>query len=203
MEAFRQKFSGTQKDRNAKPAEKKQKKEKKQIEVLPFEKQAEWFNEKIDLKVAKIIKVENNPESDKLYIETLDDGSGTERIIQSGLRDFLKPEELLGKHIILASNLAPRKMRGVESRGMLLAADYKDENGKDCVEPLEAPWAIPGTKVVLECSPENSKAEQIQAEDFFAVEIKVLENKVQIGGKSLTAAGKQVSTVKTKNGNVH
>lgn len=203
MEAFRQKFSGTQKDRNAKPAEKKQKKEKKQIEVLPFEKQAEWFNEKIDLKVAKIIKVENNPESDKLYIETLDDGSGTERIIQSGLRDFLKPEELLGKHIILASNLAPRKMRGVESRGMLLAADYKDENGKDCVEPLEAPWAIPGTKVVLECSPENSKAEQIQAEDFFAVEIKVLENKVQIGGKSLTAAGKQISTVKTKNGNVH
>ena len=79
----------------------------------------------------------------------------------------------------------------------------KDENGKDCVEPLEAPWAIPGTKVVLECSPENSKAEQIQAEDFFAVEIKVLENKVQIGGKSLTAAGKQISTVKTKNGNVH
>ena len=94
-------------------------------------------------------------------------------------------------------------MRGVESRGMLLAAVYKDENGKDCVEPLEAPWAIPGTKVVLEGSPENSKPEQIQAEDFFAVEIKVSDNKVQIGEKTLTAAEKQISTVKTKNGSVH
>ena len=162
-----------------------------------------FLNSNIELTVAKIVDIKPNPEGEKLYIETMDDGSGAPRTIQSGLRMYLKEEDLLGKHVIIAANLAPRTMRGVESRGMLLAGDYKDENGKDCVEPLEAPWAIPGTKVVLECSPENSKAEQIQAEDFFAVEIKVLENKVQIGGKSLTAAGKQISTVKTKNGNVH
>ncbi len=85
MEAFRQKFSGNQKDRNSMPDEKSNKKEKKQQEALPIEKQADWFNEKIELKVAKIVKIENNQESDKLYVETLDDGSGTERIIQSGL----------------------------------------------------------------------------------------------------------------------
>ena len=87
----------------------------------------EYFNKHIELKVAKILSVETNPQGDKLYIEHLDDGSGTERIIQSGLRPYLKEEELLGKHVIIAANLAPRKMKGVESRGMLLASDYVED----------------------------------------------------------------------------
>src|SRR5574344_41374 len=89
------------------------------------------FNEKIALKIAKIMKVEKHPEADKLYIETLDDGSGEERIILSGLVPYCTEEELLGKSVIIADNLKPRKMRGIESRGMLLAADYTDNEGKD------------------------------------------------------------------------
>ncbi|MCI5830002.1 MAG: methionine--tRNA ligase, partial [Spirochaetia bacterium] len=152
MEAFRAKFSGKQSERGSekKADKKKEKKAKPEPVVLPKEQMPAHFNSKIELRVAKILKVENNPESDKLYVETLDDGTGAERIIQSGLRDYVKAEDLLGKNIILAYNLAPRKMRGIESHGMLLAADYKDESGKDCVEVLEAPWAKPGTKVVLE-----------------------------------------------------
>ncbi|MBQ1644749.1 MAG: methionine--tRNA ligase, partial [Treponema sp.] len=187
-------------DDKSKPKAKKQKKEAVELAAD----QAAFFNEKIELKVAKITKVENNPEGEKLYIEHLDDGSGSDRIIQSGLREYLKPEDLLGKHIILAANLAPRTMRGVESHGMLLAADYTDENGKACVEPLEAPWAAPGTKVILEgASEEAVKPEQISADDFFKVQINVVDGSVQIAGKKLTAKGKALETVHAKNGGVN
>ena len=126
-DAFREKFSGSQAERKEK-AEGKQKKEKKQEKktepaVLPEAEQPAHFAKNIQLKVAKIVKVDRNPDSDKLYVEHLDDGSGTDRVIQSGLVPYLKEEDLLGKHVIIADNLAPRKMRGIESRGMLLAAD--------------------------------------------------------------------------------
>ena len=57
----------------------------------------------------------------------MDDGTGTERIIQSGLRPYLTEDELLGQHVIIAANLAPRKMKGVEIRGMLLVCEYTGE----------------------------------------------------------------------------
>ena len=161
------------------------------------------FNKNISLKVAKILKVEENPESDKLYVETLDDGSGTERVIQSGLRAYLKKEELLGKHIILAANLAPRKMRGIESRGMLLAADWKDADGKDRVEVLEAPWAEPGTEVVLEGSTACEKPAEISGDDFFKVSINVKDGNVCIADKELLTASKEIKTVFAKNGPVN
>lgn len=206
-DAFREKFSGSQAERKEK-AEGKQKKEKKQEKkaepaVLPEAEQPAHFAKNIQLKVAKIVKVDRNPDSDKLYVEHLDDGSGTDRVIQSGLVPYLKEEDLLGKHVIIADNLAPRKMRGIESRGMLLAADYTDESGKECVELITAPWAEPGTKVVLEGDDVNAeKPAEIQADVFFQIEIKVCNKTVQIGGKNLTAAGKPLSTEKTVNGPV-
>ena len=207
-DAFREKFSGSQQERKDKSEgkqkkEKKQEKKKEEPQVLPESEQPVHFAKNIQLKVAKIIKVERNPESDKLYVEHVDDGSGTDRIIQSGLVPYLKEEDLLGKTVIIADNLAPRKMRGIESRGMLLAADYKDENGKDCVEILTAPWAAPGTKVVLEGDDVNAeKPAEIQADTFFQIEIKVIDKAVQIGGKNLVADGKPLSTEKTVNGPV-
>ncbi len=206
-DAFREKFSGSQAERKEK-AEGKQKKEKKQEKkaepaVLPEAEQPAHFAKNIQLKVAKIVKVDRNPDSDKLYVEHLDDGSGTDRVIQSGLVPYLKEEDLLGKHVIIADNLAPRKMRGIESRGMLLAADYTDESGKECVELITAPWAEPGTKVVLDGDDVNAeKPAEIQADVFFQIEIKVCNRTVQIGGKNLTAAGKALSTEKTVNGPV-
>lgn len=207
-DAFREKFSGSQQERKDKSEgkqkkEKKQEKKKEEPQVLPESEQPVHFAKNIQLKVAKIIKVERNPESDKLYVEHVDDGSGTDRIIQSGLVPYLKEEDLLGKTVIIADNLAPRKMRGIESRGMLLAADYKDENGKDCVEILTAPWAAPGTKVVLEGDDVNAeKPAEIQADTFFQIEIKVIDKAVQIGGKNLVVDGKPLLTEKTVNGPV-
>ena len=208
MLAFREKFSGKQKDRNEKASAKDSKKNKPaakaEDELLSPEEQVAHYNKNIVLKVAKVVKIARNPESDKLYIEYLDDGSGNERVIQSGLVPYLKEEEILGKHIILADNLAPRKMRGIESRGMLLAADYKDENGKDCVELLTAPWAAPGTKVVLEGADVNAeKPEQITADVFFKVQISIKEHNAGINGIKLLADGKAITTEKTVNGEVH
>ncbi len=201
---FRAKFAGTQKDREEKKEPKKQKKQKEKAAPVLAEDQCGFFNSNIELKVAVITKVENNPEGEKLYIEHLDDGSGTERIIQSGLRDYLKPEDLLGKHIILASNLAPRKMRGVESHGMLLAADYKDADGKDCVEPLEAPWAEAGTPVILQGADVSAaKPAEITADDFFKVQFAVKDKSAVINGTPLIAAGKAITTAHTVNGEVH
>ena len=202
MLAFREKFGGQKSAKVENKEEKKAKKSKSKPTVLPVDKQADFFNANIELTVAKILKVENNPEGEKLYIETLDDGSGTERIIQSGLRMYLKPEELLGKNIIVVSNLAPRTMRGVESRGMLLAGDYKDGD-KDCVEVLNVSWAKPGTKVVLEGSDVNSaKKAEITGDDFFSVQIHAVNGTVEIAGKKLLACGKPITTTKALNSEI-
>lgn len=208
MESFRDQFSGNQKDRKEAKAQAQKQQPKKQKssepEVLPAGEQPAYFAKNIRLKVAKIVSVERNPESDKLYIEHLDDGSGEDRVIQSGLVPYLTPEELMGKHIILADNLKPRKMRGIESRGMLLAADYKDADGKDCVEVLSAPWAAPGTNVVLEGDDVNAvKPDNIDADMFFSIEINVVDKNVEIGGKKLVADGRIISTEFTINGGVH
>lgn len=181
--------------------------------------QVAYFNEHIELKVAVIKSVETNPQGDRLYIEHLDDGSGEERIIQSGLRPYLKEEELLGQHVIIAANLAPRKMKGVESRGMLLACDYT-EDGKEKVELLTAPWAKAGTQVVLQNSVVSSasttskatengsvvepvetttKPAKIDIEKFCKVKMKVTNHTAQIAGVALTADGKPLTTQKADN----
>ncbi len=187
---------------NSKPAAKKQKKESSNQagSTSPAETDpAGYFDSHIQLLVAKIEKVETNPQGDKLYIETMDDGSGTPRIIQSGLRPYLKEEELLGKHVIIAANLAPRKMKGVESHGMLLACDYT-EDGKEKVELLEAPWAKPGTVITLEGSDySGEKPAKIDIEKFAKVEYKVADHTVIIAGKKALADGKEIKTSKADN----
>lgn len=205
MLAFREKFGGNQNERKEgkKDAKKEKKAPKAEPVVLPVEKQADFFNANIELTVAKITDVKPNPDGDKLYIETLDDGSGKPRTIQSGLRKYLTEADLLGKHVVIASNLAPRTMRGIESRGMLLAGDYKDADGKDCVEVLDASWAKPGTKVVLEGSDVNaSKKAEITGDEFFCVAIEAKDGVVQIAGKKLLADGKVITTSKALNSEI-
>ncbi|HMH13077.1 MAG TPA: methionine--tRNA ligase [Edaphobacter sp.] len=83
---------------------------------------------KIDLRVAKIIVAERIPKADKLLRLEVDLGYEKRQIL-SGIAEWYTPEELLGKKIVVIANLAPRKMRGLESHGMLLAASH-GENGK-------------------------------------------------------------------------
>lgn len=86
---------------------------------------------KVDLRVARVVKAENHPSADRLFKLQLDDGSGTPRQICAGIRGHYTPEELVGQLIIIVANLAPRVIRGEESRGMLLAASSAPKDAND------------------------------------------------------------------------
>ncbi|MEG2037727.1 MAG: methionine--tRNA ligase subunit beta [Ruthenibacterium sp.] len=79
--------------------------------------------EKVDMTVCKILACENVKKSEKLLKFRLDDGSGSDRQILSGIAKYYKAEDLVGKTVVACTNLAPRKMMGQESNGMLLSAE--------------------------------------------------------------------------------
>ena len=82
---------------------------------------------KIKFKLAKVINCENHPKADKLLVLTLKVGEET-RTVVSGIKEFYSPEDLIGKNVVVVANLKPVKLRGIESKGMILAAE--DKNGK-------------------------------------------------------------------------
>lgn len=77
---------------------------------------------KLDLRVARVVSAENHPKADRLLKLQVDDGSGTPRQICAGIKEQYAAEQMVGRLIIIVANLAPRIIRGEESRGMLLAA---------------------------------------------------------------------------------
>ncbi|MBP5662102.1 MAG: lysine--tRNA ligase, partial [Clostridia bacterium] len=81
---------------------------------------------KSDFRAVKVLACEAVPKSKKLLQFTLDDGTGTNRTILSGIHAFYEPEDLVGKTLIAVVNLPPRPMMGVESCGMLLSAVHKE-----------------------------------------------------------------------------
>lgn len=78
--------------------------------------------EKLDIRVGHILNCEKVKKSKKLLKFTIDDGSGVERIICSGIAAYYEPEQLIGKDVLFVANFAPRKMMGIESQGMILSA---------------------------------------------------------------------------------
>src|SRR3984957_7317078 len=88
---------------------------------------------KLDIRVGTVIAAEMVPDADKLIKCTIDFGELGERTIVSGIAQWKKPEELVGKQLPYIVNLAPRVLRGVESQGMLLAAS--DESGVALLQP--------------------------------------------------------------------
>jgi methionyl-tRNA synthetase len=81
---------------------------------------------KLDLRVGKVVEIKNHPNADKLYVASVDMGGGQVRQVIAGLRPYIAPEGLIGRNVIVVANLEPRKMRGLESQGMLLAASYTE-----------------------------------------------------------------------------
>ena len=141
-----------------------------------------------DLRVARIIDVKQHPGADRLFIETLDVGPLGERTIVSGLKGHYEPEDLLGSQIILVANLKPAKLRGVESQGMLLAAEDQEGN----VGLVLAPEAAPGDQVSVEGLTHEPK-ESLDIKEFFSVAIKATTQGASIDGKALLAKGKPLS----------
>ncbi len=127
--------------------------------------------EKLDMTVGKIISVEKHPNADKLFIEKVDLGN-EQRTIVSGLAKHYAPNELIGKNIILVSNLKPAELRGVKSFGMLLAAE---KNGQ--LKILEAPNSHPGDKVSAE-GLTSSPEKEIDINLFSRVKLSVKNGQV-------------------------
>ncbi|MBU5437045.1 methionine--tRNA ligase [Tissierella sp. MSJ-40] len=82
---------------------------------------------KVQLKVAEVVACENHPKADKLLVLQLKLGEETRQVV-SGIKEFYSPEDLIGKKVVVVSNLKPVKLRGIESKGMILAAE--DSEGK-------------------------------------------------------------------------
>ena len=80
---------------------------------------------KMDIRTATVLEAERVPKTDKLLKLTIDTGIDT-RTIVSGIAEFYSPEDMLGKQICILANLAPRKIKGIESRGMILMARQND-----------------------------------------------------------------------------
>ncbi|MFH0935542.1 MAG: methionine--tRNA ligase subunit beta [Candidatus Omnitrophota bacterium] len=87
---------------------------------------------KIELKAAEIKEVNEHPNADRLYVITVDLGGRTKQVV-AGIRGSYQKEELIGKQVVVVDNLEPAVLRGVESQGMILAA--QDEEGFSIISP--------------------------------------------------------------------
>ena len=114
------------------------------LEIEPYAEEKVDFETfcKSDFRVVKVKACENVKKSDKLLKFTLDDGTGTDRQILSGIAKYYKPEELVGKTLVAIVNLPPRKMMGQESCGMLISAVHK-EQGEEKLNLLMVDDKIP------------------------------------------------------------
>ena len=114
------------------------------LEIEPYAEENVDFDTfcKSDLRAVKVKDCQNVKKSDKLLQFTLDDGTGTDRQILSGIAKYYKPEELIGKTLVAITNLPPRKMMGRESCGMLLSAVHT-EQGEDKLQLLMVSDTIP------------------------------------------------------------
>ncbi|WP_054251856.1 tRNA-binding protein [Neofamilia massiliensis] len=102
---------------------------------------------KCDFRAVKVKNCEEVPKSKKLLKFTLDDGSGTDRIILSGIKSYYSAEELIGKTLLAIVNLPPRKMMGIDSCGMLLSA-INEREGEEELNLLVLADKIPaGAKI--------------------------------------------------------
>ena len=100
---------------------------KVKIEPL-FEEEVDFDTfSKSDFRAVKVKECVAVPKSKKLLQFTLDDGTGTDRTILSGIHSFYEPEELVGKTLVAITNLPPRAMMGIDSCGMLLSAIHEEE----------------------------------------------------------------------------
>ena len=114
------------------------------LEIEPYTEEKVDFDTfcKSDFRAVKVKDCKNVKKSDKLLQFTLDDGSGVDRQILSGIAKFYKPEELIGKTLVAITNLPPRKMMGRESCGMLISAVHT-EKGEEKLNLLMIDDAIP------------------------------------------------------------
>lgn len=152
---------------------------------------------RLEIKIGKIVEVSKHPDAEALYIEKIDLGEAVPRTIVSGLVNFVPIEEMQDRLVVVLCNLKPAKLKGIESRGMVLCAS-RDEPKE--VEPLAAPvGSEPGDKVFVEGYEDQQPDEQLNPKkkvwEKLAVDLKTSsDGKAQWQGNNLmTSRGGIVS----------
>lgn len=169
--------------------------EDEQIEELKAKtsKVTEFFSEKkqaekkvfpADLHVAKILSVADHPNADSLYLLQIDLGTEKRQLV-AGLKKYFSKEQLLHKKIVVCANLKPAKIRGIESKGMLLAADDGQK-----VALLEAVKSEPGAAVSPEGYTNDTK--ELAFEEFIKLNLEVKTGKAVYQSKTLKTKSEEI-----------
>lgn len=160
----------------------------------------------VQLVVGKILDIKQHPDADKLYVETIsfdeknDQGELQTSTIVSGLVPYYKPEELLGQKVIIVKNLAPAKLRGVKSYGMLLAAE-KD----GVVGIITAPQAELGSRLFtceINADSQPQAKEKISFEEFMTLSFRLKDGKLYLNDKEVCATNGSLVCDRLENGEV-
>ncbi|MFN7991859.1 MAG: methionine--tRNA ligase [Candidatus Micrarchaeia archaeon] len=163
----------------------------------------------LDLEVGQIVSVERHPDAEKLFVERVLLGDG-ERQVVSGLVGHYFPEDLVGKKVVIVKNLAAAKLRGVESQGMLLAAEGRESAPphegrapmeKGVVEVIFCPGSAVGEKVQLEGGGGTPKG-TITISDFRKIKISVEGFAVVSEGRKLKTLSEELRLKNIKEGGV-
>ncbi|MFW6368204.1 MAG: methionine--tRNA ligase, partial [Spirochaetota bacterium] len=180
--ALRERFSGTQADRQA------------------ADKPEAQFVSQVRLIAARITSVSQHPEADRLFVEQIDDGSGEARQIVSGLVGHYSAEELEGRTVVVVDNLKPAKLRGEKSQGMLLAAEDPET---EVVEVIFVDDVEPGTVIVPEgYEPAEKKPKKMSVDSFFEHTIRTEGGDVKVGDAPLMAGDIRLTVERVLNGKV-
>lgn len=140
---------------------------------------------KLMLRVGVIEEVQPHPNAEKLYVLKVNLGVEKRQLV-AGIRPYYQPDQLKGKHVIVVANLKPAVLRGVESQGMLLAAQLGNE-----VKILQAPQSESGTDVFVEGLP--CEHDQITIDDFARVKLTTSNGKTTYNGKPLKTNKEEIT----------
>jgi methionyl-tRNA synthetase len=150
----------------------------------------------LDLRVAIVTEVRDHPQADKLYILQIDLGS-EKRQLCAGLKlHYPNKEDILGKHLIVVTNIKPAKLRGELSQGMLLAAD-----SGSIVGVLNAPSSPPGCQVTAE-EVSGKDAPQIEIGEITSLNLEAKAGKAYVNGKQLRTENEPVQVDKNVEGKI-
>jgi len=140
----------------------------------------------LDLRVAKVLSVQDHPEADKLYVLSIDLGDEKRQLV-AGMKAYYTKEELLGKNIIVVANMKSAKLRGIESQGMMLAAEMKEKTaeGEKEIVGIMTTTAPIGTQVAPAAHAISSK--KIDYKEFSLLTLETGKETLQVNGLSCVA----------------
>ncbi len=160
------------------------------------------FSRHIKLTAARILSVEKHPKADRLFVEQVDDGSGEDRQIVSGLVGHYEADELVGKTVVIADNLKPAKLRGELSQGMLLAASAKGDDGEEIVDVIFLDEVEPGARITAEGGDTAESPDTVDIDTFFSIPIRAENHTVMVGDSRLIVNERPVTTRRVGDGPV-